>query len=89
MIRPQLEDSLKVNIERNAKIYKKEEIKKDQIPPPKEPPANYIVKPDEPEPLKISYEGTIAEPFADLVDNESKGFSNDLKEFAKNRMNGL
>jgi hypothetical protein len=31
----------------------------------------------------------VAAPFLELIDNESKGFMNELKEFAKNRINGL
>ena len=43
-IKPQVETSLKTNIQRNQQIYKKQEIKEDQIPPPKDPPANYLIK---------------------------------------------
>lgn len=88
-IKPQLEASLNNNIKRNKEIYKKDEIKEEQIPPPKEPPQNYIIKLEEPESLKESYEGAIAAPFANLVDNESKGLMNDLQDFARNRMVGL
>jgi hypothetical protein len=87
-IKPQLEASLKNNINRNKEIYKKEEIKEEQIPAPKDPPQNYLIKLEEPEGLRETYEG-LAAPFADLVDNESKGLMNDLKEFARNRMVGL
>lgn len=62
-IKPQLEASLKNNINRNKEIYKKEEIKEEQIPPPKDPPQNYLIKLEEPETLKESYEG-LAAPFA-------------------------
>ena len=31
----------------------------------------------------------MAAPFASLVDNESKGFMNDLKDFTQNRLAGL
>ena len=89
MIKPQVESSLKTNIQRNQQIYKKQEIKEEQIPPPKEPPANYLIKLEEPDGIKVTYEGALNAPFAGLVDNESKGFMNDLKDFAKNRMNGL
>lgn len=88
-IKPQLEASLNNNIKRNKEIYKKDEIKEEQIPPPKDPPQNYIIKLEEPESLKESYEGAIAGPFANLVDNESKGLMNDLRDFARNRMVGL
>ena len=88
-IKPQVESSLKTNIQRNQQIYKKQEIKEEQIPAPKDPPANYLIKIEEPENIKVTYEGPLNEPFSGLVDNESKSFMNDLKDFAKNRMNGL
>ena len=88
-IKPELEGKLKTNVTRNKEIYKKEEIKEEHIPPPMEPPQGYIIKLEEPEKLQISYEGPMASPFADLVDNESKGFMNDLKDFSKNRLAGL
>lgn len=65
------------------------EIKEEQIPPPKDPPAQYMIKLDEPEALKTTYEGPLNAPFAGLIDNESKGLMNDLKIFASNRMAGL
>lgn len=76
-------------MQRNQQIYKKAEIPEEQIPPPKEPPAQYVVKLEEPEPIQINYEGPLNAPWAQLVDNESKGFMNDLKDFARNRMTGL
>ena len=80
---------MKTNIQRNQQIYKKAEIPEEQIPPAKEPPAQYIVKCEEPESIKLNYDGPLASPFGSLIDNESKGFMNDLKDFANNRMNGL
>lgn len=80
---------MKTNVQRNQQIYKKAEIPEEQIPPPKDPPANYVIKLKEPDSLAISYEGPLNAPFAELVDNESKGFMNDLKDFSRNRMNGL
>jgi len=47
-IKPQIEASLKTNVQRNQQIYKKPEISEEQIPPPKEPPAQYVVKLEEP-----------------------------------------
>jgi hypothetical protein len=88
-IKPHIESSLKTNLQRNAQIYKKAEIPEEQIPPPKDPPAQYVIKLEEPEAIKVSYEGAMNAPFGELIDNESKGFMNDLKEFASNRMNGL
>ena len=88
-IKPQVEQSLKTNVQRNQQIYKKAEITEEQIPPPKDPPAAYVIKMEEPDALKITYEGPLNAPFMELVDNESKGFSNDLKEFSRNRINGL
>lgn len=37
----------------------------------------------------IEYESKNAQPFLKLMDNESKGFINELKEFSKNRLSGL
>jgi hypothetical protein len=51
-IKPQLEASLKTNITRNKEIYKREEIKEEQIPLPKDPPQNYLIKLEEPESLR-------------------------------------
>lgn len=87
-IRPLIEASLKTNSKRNQEIYKRQEIKEEQIPPPKEPPQQYVVKLEEPETLRPVYEG-LGQPFANLTDNESRGFMNVLKDFATNRMNGL
>lgn len=47
------------------------------------------MKLEEPESLKISYDGPLNAPFLNLIDNESKGFMNELNEFAKNRLAGL
>lgn len=45
-IKPLLEKSLQNNIKRNQEIYKRAEIKEEQIPPPKDPPQTYIIKLD-------------------------------------------
>lgn len=37
----------------------------------------------------IEYESKNAQPFLKLMDNDSKGFINELKEFSKNRLSGL
>lgn len=68
-IKPNLEKELQTNLKRNQEIYKKAEIKEDQLPPPKDPPQNYLIKLEEPETMKVNYEGAIAGPFAELVDN--------------------
>jgi hypothetical protein len=43
-IKPTIENELKNNITRNQQIYKKAEIKEEQIPPVSDPPAQYIIK---------------------------------------------
>lgn len=59
------------------------------MPPPKDPPKEYIVKLSEPNQIAIEYETKNSAPFAKLIDNESKAFINELKQFSQNRVNGL
>lgn len=49
------------------------------MPPPKDPPKEYIVKLSEPNQIAIEYETKNSAPFAKLIDNESKAFINELK----------
>ena len=65
------------------------EIAEEKIPTPKDPPKEYIVKLTEPSQISIEYESKNSAPFAKLIDNESKAFVNELKEFSQNRINGL
>lgn len=59
------------------------------MPLPFEPPKEYIVKSTEPKEIALEYESKNAAPFLNLIDNESKGFVNELKEFSQNRLQGL
>ena len=43
----------------------------------------------EPSQIAIEYESKNSAPFVKLIDNESKAFVNELKEFSQNRINGL
>jgi hypothetical protein len=55
-----------------------------------ETPKKYIAEPIEPDNIKINYENNpIAAPFTKLIDNESKGFMMELREFGQNRLTGL
>lgn len=44
---------------------------------------------NEPSQISLEYETKNAAPFANLIDNESKAFITELKDFSQNRMNGL
>lgn len=54
-----------------------------------ETPKEYLVTPVEPKEIAFEYESKSAAPFKNLIDNESKGFVNELKEFSKSRLQGL
>ena len=73
--------SLQKNIARNTEIYKQQEIKEENIPPPQDFPQEWIVKLSMPASLIMENQGE----FSKLLTEEAYGLSMNLVNFSNSR----
>lgn len=84
-LQKELQESLKKNLERNAQIFKQQEIKEEQIPPPEDIPKEWVVKLIPPPNLSMENEGE----FGKLMSDESYSLALELSNFSASRKAAL